>query len=509
MHELELKFFVPTANQTALKTQMSTKDSQNHVLGAYYFDTPNKDLTKVGIALRIRFENGDWVQTLKTKGDGIAKRIELNVVMPITGTPASLDLATLKPDLTAITESSVIKQLEKIAPLNELQNTLQIQYFTDVKRQTRLIKKGDTQIEVAYDLGKVQAQTLEKNNGKRANTIPIHEVEFELISGDPQILIDTAKQWCKRHKLVLSTVTKAERGNLLLKQQQFAEPTKSDLEIFAQSVDKKISQHAFLQAVVNNCLLQILPNATAIAEGSQDGNHVHQIRVGIRRLRTALKMFKNFSPAINTEWRTVLAHTFGLLGEYRDREILKIKTQPMLENLGSPHIEWDTKVKVMPIDAVCANDFQLVLLELIAFTHLPDDKDSGKAKPALAKILDKLFGKIAKASSQFASLDTDSQHQVRKDLKTLRYVSEFSAPLFMDKKQGDKKSKAFNKYLEPAQDVLGEYNDNVVGHEHYLEKAKTDSNALFAVGWFGGQEKQSAEKCAESLKTVKNAPKFW
>lgn len=513
-HELELKFFVPPANQSALTSQMTVKDTQQHDLAAYYFDTANKDLTKAGMALRIRYEgtqygNGEWVQTLKTRGDGVAKRVELNHIMPITETPTTIEVATLKPNLSLITEPNVIKQLEKIADLQELQNNLQIQYFTDVKRQTRQIKKLGTTVEVAYDKGKVQAQTAESNQRKKSDSTPIHEVEFELISGDPQLLIDTAKTWCKRHKLVLSTVTKAERGNLLLNQKKFAEPTKSDLDLLANSLHKNINQHAFMQAVINNCLAHILPNATAIAEGSPDGNHVHQLRVGIRRLRTALKMFKHFSPNINPDWRNVLSHTFGLLGEYRDKEILKIKTQPMLESLGAPHVTWDTDVKVMPIDAVCANDFQLCLLELIAFTHLPADETSGKAKPALAKILDKLFHKIAKASSHFASLDTDSQHQVRKDLKTLRYVCEFAAPLFTDKKQGDKKSKAFIKYLEPAQDVLGEYNDNVVGHANYIEKAKTDNKALFAVGWFGGQEKASSEKCADSLRSVKNAPKFW
>ena len=524
MHELELKFSVPDATRTALKTQIFIKDSQQQVLGAYYFDTANNDLTKAGIALRIRYEasneaRGDWVQTLKTRGDGVAKRVELNVVLPLTGTPADIDLTKLCPDLSKIAEPSVIKQLELMGNLEDLQNNLKIQYYTDVKRQTRLIKKADTQIEVAYDLGKVSngnfqgktpiEQSTSAKTCKPINSTPIHEVEFELLSGDPQILIDTAKQWCKRHKLVLSTITKAQRGNLLLTQQKFANPTKSDLDFLTHSLNKNMNQHDFLQAVVNNCLAQILPNASAIAEGSPDGNHVHQIRVGIRRLRTALKMFKHFSSAINPEWRNGLAHTFGLLGEYRDREILKIKTQPMLESLGAPHITWDTDVKVMPIDAVCANDFQLVLLELIAFTHLPQDKGSQKAKPALVKILDKLFSKIAKASSHFASLDTESQHQVRKDLKTLRYVCEFADSLFEDKKHGDKKAKAFIKYLEPAQDVLGEYNDNVVGHAHYQAKAKTDPKALFAVGWFGGQEKASSEKCADSLKTVKKAPKFW
>ena len=49
----------------------------------------------------------------------------------------------------------------------------------------------------------------------------------------------------------------------------------------------------------------------------------------------------------------------------------------------------------------------------------------------------------------------------------------------------------------------------VMQAEANLEKAKTDPNALFAVGWFSGREQASAEQCAVSLKTVKNAPKFW
>jgi triphosphatase len=64
----------------------------------------------------------------------------------------------------------------------------------------------------------------------------------------------------------------------------------------------------------------------------------------------------------------VLKQTFSLLGEYRDKEILQIKTQPLLESVGAPHVEWSTAIDIMPIDAVRANDFQILLLELIGFT---------------------------------------------------------------------------------------------------------------------------------------------
>lgn len=515
MHELELKFAVPNYQQSILRKNIDTKTAQQQRLSAYYFDTPNQDLAKKGIALRIRFEDSQWVQTLKTAGDGVAKRVELNTVLSLTGTPDTLDVSRLVPDVSLITEPTVVAQLTNIMPLDELAQALTVQYFTDVQRTSRQIKKNNSRIEIAYDIGKVGIGRL--NSQKSVNNhgliqSDIHEIEFELLEGDPSDLIEVAKTWCKKYKLYLSTVTKAQRGSLLLANKQFAQPVKADLAVL--QLHKGISQFAFLQAVVNNCLVQILPNASAIAEGSPDGNLVHQLRVGIRRLRTALKHFKFARDYIDPNWLMVLKQTFSLLGEYRDKEILQIKTQPLLESVGAPHVEWSTAVDIMPIDAVRANDFQILLLELIGFTHLPVPADNPKAKAPVAKKLEKLFTAIAAASDKFASLDTESQHGVRKDLKSLRYVSEFAAPLFASQTNGKKGKKAaelnaFLQYLEPAQDVLGEYNDNVVGHANYLEKAKTDPNALFAVGWFSGREQASAEQCAVSLKTVKNAPKFW
>ena len=515
MHELELKFAVPSYQQSVLRKNIDTKTAQQQRLSAYYFDTPNQDLAKKGIALRIRFEDSQWVQTLKTAGDGVAKRVELNTVLSLTGTPDTLDVSSLVPDVSLITEPTVVAQLTSIMPLDQLAQALTVQYFTDVQRTSRQIKKNNSRIEIAYDIGKVGIGRL--NSQKPANNhgltqSDIHEIEFELLEGDPSDLIEIAKTWCKKYKLYLSTVTKAQRGSLLLANKQFAQPVKADLAVL--QLHKGISQFAFLQAVVNNCLVQILPNASAIAEGSPDGNLVHQLRVGIRRLRTALKHFKFAQDYIDPNWLMVLKQTFSLLGEYRDKEILQIKTQPLLESVGAPHVEWSTAVDIMPIDAVRANDFQILLLELIGFTHLPVPADNPKAKAPVAKKLEKLFTAIAAASDKFASLDTESQHGVRKDLKSLRYVSEFAAPLFASQTNGKKGKKAtklnaFLQYLEPAQDVLGEYNDNVVGHANYLEKAKTDPNALFAVGWFSGREQASAEQCAVSLKTVKNAPKFW
>lgn len=515
MYEIELKFCVPEFTQVNLDKQVRTKTATQQRLAAYYYDTADRALAKAGMALRVRFENGNWVQTLKTAGDGVAKRGEFNQTRDLA---PDADATTIRPDLTVFDDPNAKAALERVMALADLDGALKLQYLTDVTRTKRCIKKNASQIELAYDVGTVAKgiPNADDADDQRA----LHELEFELLSGDASDLIEVAKVWCKRHKLYLSTVTKAERGGLLLAGKRYPAATKADLSQLNFASD--ISQFTFLQHVVNNCLAQILPNASAIADGSPDGNHVHQLRVGIRRLRTALKTFKNFTDAIDPNWILVLKHTFSLLGEYRDREILQIKTQPMLAAQGAPHVEWTFDgIDVLPIDAVRANDFQIVLLELIKFTHLPAPADSPAALSAVRKKLKKLFKKIAIASEHYATLDTDQQHDVRKDLKTLRYVSEFAAPLFAnqgkdkgkanDTAKGKKNAKlaAFLQYLEPAQDLLGEYNDNVVGQEHYAARAATDPNALFAVGWFSGRQAESAARCAVGLQDIKNAPVFW
>ncbi len=497
MKEIELKFLVPPAKLDTIKRQTHIKSSVTENLAAYYFDTPDQILAKNGIALRIRKEGSDWVQTIKAKGDGLASRIEHNYKLDGNLTNQKIIQNQLKPDLKIYIDTPIEKIVKKL-DINKLNNHLTCQYITDVDRTTRQIKKQWQAIEVAFDTGKVI-------HGTDNNQIqPLQEVELELLRGQKDFLFETAKVWCKRYKLNLSTITKAERGNLLLAGKQHPNAVKADVKSL--EIHKNMSSAQFIRAVTHNCLLQIMPNASAIVAGSKDGNHVHQLRVGIRRLRTALKFFDGFSQNINPDWMPMLKQTFNLLGEYRDRDVLKHKTQPMLEDIGSPHVEWSTNIKVMPINAIQANDFQLTLLELIEFA-LSDADEEGKSKaaqPKLVKILDKLFNKIATASNHFAELDLEAQHNVRKRLKSLRYICEFVAPIY-----NKKSTKAFIKYLKPAQNVLGDYNDNIVGYEFYLKRSKVDAQALFAVGWFLAQEQQSAVICANSLKTVKNAPKFW
>ena len=71
--------------------------------------------------------------------------------------------------------------------------------------------------------------------------------------------------------------------------------------------------------------------------------HVHQLRVGIRRLRTALREMADLAPAIDPAWEPALVDTFRALGRQRDRDHLLQTVQPQIEAVGGPPIAWPTR----------------------------------------------------------------------------------------------------------------------------------------------------------------------
>ena len=539
MYEIELKFLVPESQLKSLIRQAQVKSSQNTQLAAHYYDTPDQQLAQAGIGLRIRKEGDTWVQTIKAGGDGIAARLEHNAILDNEQVQAMLDNNELVPDLTIYKDTSIAPALEGFK-LKKLAKKLTRQYVTDVQRTTRLLiedskDEDSNSIEMAYDHGKV----IHGNDDTQRDLI--QEIEFELVSGDVDFLFTTAKSWCKRYKLCLSTVTKAERGSLLITGQNYSPAVSADLSQIA--VDKDSSMPAFIRAAVHNCLLQILPNSSAIVAGSEDNEHVLQLRIGIRRLRAALQAFASFSDELNPEWLLILKQTAKLLGDYRELAYLASHIEPKLQKHGAPTVDWATDIdalKIQPIDAVRANDFQLTLLELIAFTMSDPSLERQADKLAIdkiAKVLSKQHTKFLKAeqgleneydasdnslvtdssdTESFVSQSIDSdnsdreqaQHNLRRQLTSLRYISEFATPL-LHKKEAKKKTKRWLKQLVKAQKALGKYCDHAQYQQHYQLKSATDANALYGAGWFAALLKNDHKRAKKRLAKVKDNTTFW
>ena len=539
MQEIELKFLVPESRLKGLLRQAQVKSSEVTQLAAHYYDTPDQQLAQAGIGLRIRQEGDAWVQTIKAGGDGIAARLEHNAVLDNKQVQAMLESNTLMPDLSIYKNTSVAPALAKFK-LKKLAKKLIRLYVTDVERTTRLLvddsdDEANNHIEMAYDYGEII-----HGNDETYRT-PIQEIEFELISGDIDFLFTTAKTWCKRYKLCLSTVTKAERGGLLITERNHSPAVSADLNQL--TVNKNSSIPAFIRAAVHNCLLQILPNSSAIVAGSDDDDHILKLYIGTARLQAALQVFASYSDEINPDWLPILKQTAALLSEYRELTYLASRIEPDLQQQGAPIVDWTTEIdalKMIPKDAVSANDFQLILLELIAFTMSDPSLEPQADKPVidkLAKTLSKQYAKLGKTAQMLQSkkgadfdsingenndlinddienIDIDDNneeqaiHELHHQLTTLLYISEFAAPL-LDKKKSKKKTKRWLKRLVKAQTALNQYRNHITYQQCYQLKSETDSNALYGAGWFAAMlaiDYKHTEKC---LAKVIDSSIFW
>lgn len=532
MQEIELKFLVPDSRIKGLMRQIQVKAAQTTQMAAHYFDTPDQDLAEAGIGLRIRREGDTWVQTIKAGGDGIAARLEHNTVLDSEQVHAMLEADTLMPDLSLYQDTPIAPALADFK-LKKLAKNLTRQYVTDIERTTRLLvdKRKDhdksdhatSTIEVAYDVGQIS------HGQDSSRQKVIQEIEFELLGGNIDYLFDIAKVWCKRYKLCLSTVTKAEQGGLLVNEQAFSQAAHASLK--ALSVDQDSSLPAFVRASVHNCLLQILPNSSAIAAGSTDTDHIEQLRIGLQRLRIALKAFKKFSDTINPDWQPIIKQTAAMLGDYHSLAYIAGHIQPELEALGAPQLDLSADVKttkVKPIDAVRANDFQLTLLELIAFTMSDVETQSQADQLAcdhLPKILSKYHDKLLDHASE--PLDTaelsdhDKEDEVSDDaqsvhhlheqaklqlqrLQDMRNLSEFAAPLYPKKK-----TKRWLKRLKKGQKTLSHYVDDWQYYEYYQQKAAQEANALFGAGWFTATLSADDKHYQKRLKKICSTKTFW
>ncbi|MCZ4287115.1 CYTH domain-containing protein [Marinobacter salarius] len=192
--ELEIKLSVaqPDLDRVVdwLLGQPNTYESGTLQLGNTYYDTPDGDLNRQKIALRIRKLGDRHIQTLKTRGefvDGAHRRQEWE--WPLIGT-------TLNMGLIADTPVGQSVNLARLQPVFE----------TNFQRRVVMIEQGESLVEVAIDSGEIVAG---------GQSRPLSEVEFELKAGDASLLLAWARRLADEVPVFLNLVSKAEQGYYL------------------------------------------------------------------------------------------------------------------------------------------------------------------------------------------------------------------------------------------------------------------------------------------------------
>ena len=526
MLEIELKFQVPALRRAAVRRFVLGRGqvpSRRIGLQAAYFDTPDRVLAQAGIALRLRREGRQWVQTLKGAADDGLSREEHNIPLAAGEVQRSAPQA----DPLRHADAAVGKRLLKLLEAGP-GDALACIYRTDIRRLTRTLRSRYGVVELALDEGWLLA-------GERR--LAVCELEIELLSGHPLAVLEVARRWAPRLGMWLDTRSKAERGDMLSRGASMAAPR------LGSQVRLRPGQSAreALQGVIAVCRPQVLVNAAQIGSGEFDPEHLHQLRVGLRRLRSAMRLFDNDpdAAALAAPLTAPVTRLFRRLGAARDGAVMEGELAHALghalRGIGAvtelPAMVCQEKAE-SPTAVLREAGSQDLLLDLLAATlppapvsataalravvgtgpGVPPPLQSAPPHPVarprlraqLARRLSRWHRDVLTDAAAFDQLDDAARHRLRKRIKRLRYAAEFAAGLF-----DAARVRCSLKPLRRVQARLGALNDIAVALQAFDAVKAQDPRAWFALGWLAARREELRGSARSDLKALTKAARFW
>lgn len=502
-HEIEIKFRTdPEGLKRVLNSPAFTLPAVVHdqILRSNYFDTSLGDLRKQNIALRIRKRGrGGPILGVKAKcstSEGPFSRIEIEVRS-----------RSLQPELSLF-------DAETAAELGRLigERPLELQFETKVRRRAVLVERGRSHIELTCDDGKIVSGD---------QTAPLAEVELELKSGDESDLCDFAITLVDQFPLKLDFTSKAERGFCLSTGESLPTVRATAIEY---GVDATLDDAVV--AVVSNALAHFIGNWAALRTADR-ADAVHQARVALRRLRTAMKMFQHVLScpeidALRNEARRI-ASAFGSTREC-DAFLGSVTKGPLahpdrptgfevlLAAVGDRRAAAFRDVRAL-LEEVETTRFVLEVRGLLArrawrngligsqFVQL-----TSPAETFARDALDRLHARALKRGKNLAKLSNEARHKLRISLKNLRYGAEFFGGFF----GGRRKFRRYVAIVSTLQDLLGAHND-VVSARRLLDDSPPEMGRTsgFILGWYAHQMSFADAKLIDAWKKFEEADVFW
>jgi triphosphatase len=463
--EVELKLEVaPSELEKVLAHPLLSEQpdgASTQTLHATYFDTPDHTLQQAGISLRVRRNGAQRIQTIK------AARPPDGVALARSEWEHEIDGDT--PDYTLAKDTA-------LQPFLEQRDAIQRVFHMTTERTLHNISFGSSVIEIAADQSKVEG---------KERTVSFSELELELKDGMPADLFQLALTLSTATPLRLSFKTKAERGFETVTGEQ---PTR--IKAPPVVLKRKMTSAAAFRLIGASCLQHLMANET-IVRRAPEADAVHQMRVALRRLRAAITRFKTVVEDERRDpIRAELKWMANVLGEARDLDVYITKVLESAQdehssdegylNLLAEYRKRRDEAYQMVQETIASPRFINGVLEAAAWIEAGDWLRYG-SKPARKRRdqpitvlaedeLGRRWKKIIKRGRNLVELDPDERHQVRIEIKKLRYATEFFESLF--KGGGAKKRKrAALSTLEALQETLGELNDIAVGS--HMEPSST------------------------------------
>ena len=495
MTEVELKFaLLPEAVQRFKRAPALAQSAPRRVpILSLYFDTRDRELAANEMALRLRRSNGRWVQGLKGGRSGTGG-MHSREEWEFERRDCSIDLA-----LFAATPLAQLPEPEG------LHTRLAEVFRVEVVRTKWIVEPApEVRLEVALDEGRVR-------RGDRHATLC--EVEIELLAGPAPAVFDFAAGLIDDLPLRPSPVTKAQRGYRLLERSRL-QPVKAA----PITLDRAMTPLAAARTVIGAALAQLQANEEGVLV-TFDPEFVHQARVALRRMRSALRMFEEAVDAERTRtWRAALAGIAGALGVARDWEVFATESLPhVLEAFGDDKVRRQMARKARrrrriereaARTAFLSPEYAKVVLDLARWLSV--DAASPALDPvapltAMAlKVIRKRHKRLLADAARIRSLSVEERHRVRIDAKRLRYSVDALASLF--------KPKRVQRYVDvlgALQDALGNANDAATASRLIGELEPPQALASFASGWFSALARGDPVVFDVLVESLGETPRFW
>lgn len=448
--ETELKLAVAARDVPRLRARLDRIGVRvTRQLESTYYDTADFALAGRGIALRVRRAGRSWVQTLKTQiaATALSRRGEWEMTAP----RGRLDVARFAG--TPLEAVLLAEPALRIEPRFRTRFT-RSQWVT-----------ADGAIEIALDEGEIVA-------GRRR--APILELELELKSGNAAALWELALDLIGTRNGAIPLLpfgeSKAARG-VRLSLGRATAPAKAGAKVFAASLRARTGVGAALRAIIGTGTQVLLANTHGLRQGD-DPEFIHQARVAVRRMRSAIRLFRDqvaFPRRLATELRWIGRE----LGRARDWDVIVLHTLPAFAPLSTPAsnalhaaaAQRRTKSRQRMRASLASARFTILALQLARWAETPA-VETITLRAFASKALSRAYRRLLKAARFFAVLSAGQQHRVRILAKRLRYALDLLACAFA---RGA--TEELSKKLSALQDVLGELNDISVAQEILAELA--------------------------------------
>ena len=491
--ETELKLVLAPGEgvKVALTPPLAGLESQGGRFSAIYFDTPSRELARHGLGLRLRREGRQWRATLKAAGEstaGLHQRPEWEYPAP----GPVLDLARFAgTPLAVLPDANTLH--ERLAPI----------LATEFRRtRWQLSTQPGSRVEVALDEGRILA---------RGRALPVEEIEIEVLEGPVSAAFDLAETLASVLAMRPEPASKLARG-LMLASATRARPVHAVHESIKDAPDAREAARRIATA----CLAHAQANEAGVLAGN-DIEFVHQLRVAFRRLRSALRLFRQtLPPGEDAVYAGDLRWIAGILGGCRDWDVFVTETLPPLVTAQADAAAGraliarararQREARRAAREAILSPRYGLAMIRLARWVSAPAEPSEGAEplKDFASRRLRKGAKLLAAQSSAYATLDAAGRHRLRILVKRQRYAVEFLGSLFRAQHV-----KRHVRGLALVQETLGLANDCTNALAHVRDLLPSPVFVEFARGWFAAREAAGVDAAAGALANVTGERRFW